>query len=412
LTDVVLVIDASDSIRNDRFPLVIALLMSVVDQLDVGFNRTRVAAVKFANTASVQFHLNEYKTKQDVIAAIQRIAFVGGRTNISGALWIMKEQMLSAANGYRSDAHTVAILISDGAANIDRPLTIPYAVELRNLGVYIVTLAVGSLVDTVMMSAIASPPIEYSMLVADRAAVLPNYRDGLINSTCDDLNECLSNPCLNGAQCVNSMHRYYCQCLNGFTGEHCQRQCNRSMDLTVVLDLSGSDEDLFQVMSAFTQQLIFGLPVDTTAARVAIVTYSDTASISFQLNRYSSRQQMYNALSYTFSQLGGQTNTQAALLLTHSVVFNATQGDRPTVPNIAIIVTDGQSNVQADQTQIQAKIARDRGIELYAVAVGTNPGMVEINGIASQPTADHVFTLTSLMDAANVASTLIDHLCR
>lgn len=37
-----------------------------------------------------------------------------------------------------------------------------------------------------------------------------------------DFDECNSNPCLNGATCVNLPFRYNCSCGSGFTGLHCE----------------------------------------------------------------------------------------------------------------------------------------------------------------------------------------------
>ena len=88
LADIVFVIDASDSTRIERFPHVRQLLSEVVEQMDLGSERVRVGAVKFAQNASVQFHLDTHTSKHDVMAAFDRITFVGGRTNISGAIWL------------------------------------------------------------------------------------------------------------------------------------------------------------------------------------------------------------------------------------------------------------------------------------------------------------------------------------
>jgi len=87
--DVVFVIDASDAIRVERFPRVTRLLASVVEQMDIGSERVRVGALKFGSNASIQFHLNTYSSKHDLMTALDRITFVGGRTNLSGALWMM-----------------------------------------------------------------------------------------------------------------------------------------------------------------------------------------------------------------------------------------------------------------------------------------------------------------------------------
>lgn len=38
-----------------------------------------------------------------------------------------------------------------------------------------------------------------------------------------DRNECLRNPCLNGATCVNTMGSYYCTCIDGWEGDLCDK---------------------------------------------------------------------------------------------------------------------------------------------------------------------------------------------
>lgn len=37
-----------------------------------------------------------------------------------------------------------------------------------------------------------------------------------------DINECSSNPCRNGANCVDRVNSYACICRAGYTGERCQ----------------------------------------------------------------------------------------------------------------------------------------------------------------------------------------------
>jgi len=120
--------------------------------------------------------------------------------------------------------------------------------------------------------------------------------------------------------------------------------------------------------------------------------------------------QIQHALSLPFSERGGETNTVAALKLLHSSVFTAGRGDRQGVPNIGVVVTDGHSTVQADRTRTEAETARQRGIELYAVGVGDDANLVELNVIASPPSSDYVVVMGS--DSTNAAETALDELCR
>ena len=37
-----------------------------------------------------------------------------------------------------------------------------------------------------------------------------------------DINECSSNPCMNGATCTDAVNSYTCACVPGYTGTHCE----------------------------------------------------------------------------------------------------------------------------------------------------------------------------------------------
>ena len=41
-----------------------------------------------------------------------------------------------------------------------------------------------------------------------------------------DINECASSPCENSATCVDDVSGYFCDCLAGYTGQHCQTGCS------------------------------------------------------------------------------------------------------------------------------------------------------------------------------------------
>ncbi|KAH3725835.1 hypothetical protein DPMN_051686 [Dreissena polymorpha] len=52
------------------------------------------------------------------------------------------------------------------------------------------------------------------------------YQDDGTTKNCTDINECVSDPCLNDAACVNGLAKYTCQCAVGWTGTNCETDIN------------------------------------------------------------------------------------------------------------------------------------------------------------------------------------------
>lgn len=182
------------------------------------------------------------------------------------------------------------------------------------------------------------------------------------------------------------------------------------MDVTFVLDLSGSLEEVYDVVIQFAKQTIYGLPVSQSQARVAVITYADSATIMFDLNKYNSAQEIRNALA--FSKAGGTTNTQEAIRRAYNEVFTTSRGDRPGVKNVMIVVTDGQSTQSSHMTIPEANNAKQNGIEIYSVGIGEYVNIAEIDGMASDPKQSHIVYAMKPTDVSQSASRLLDLVCQ
>ena len=44
-----------------------------------------------------------------------------------------------------------------------------------------------------------------------------------------DIHECASNPCLNGATCIDGVGSYICECKDGWEGSHCEAGINEEV---------------------------------------------------------------------------------------------------------------------------------------------------------------------------------------
>ena len=116
-------------------------------------------------------------------------------------------------------------------------------------------------------------------------------------------------------------------------------------DVIFVVDESSSvQSDNFQRVKSFLWALVGRLDIDNGDVRVGLVTYStvvDTAE-AFNLNAHSSVTDVRLAilsLSYSI----GSTNTHLVLRYVRTTMLTPAAGDRPDVPNVVAVVTDGQS---------------------------------------------------------------------
>lgn len=165
---------------------------------------------------------------------------------------------------------------------------------------------------------------------------------------------------------------------------------SRPLDLVFIIDSSRSVRPLeFTKVKTFVSRIIDTLDIGATDTRVAVVNYASTVKIEFQLNTYSDKQALKQAVARitplstgTMSGLAIQTAMEEAF-----TVEAGARGPMSNIPKVAIIVTDGRPQ---DQVNEVAARARASGIELYAVGVD-RADMESLKMMASKPLEEHVF---------------------
>ncbi|XP_045079915.1 matrilin-4-like isoform X2 [Coregonus clupeaformis] len=163
------------------------------------------------------------------------------------------------------------------------------------------------------------------------------------------------------------------------------------VDLVFVIDSSRSVRPHeFETMRKFMIDIIHTLDVGANATRVGVVQYSSQVQNEFSLKTHAKLQGMVKGINEIIPLAQG-TMTGLAIKYVMNHAFTAPEGDRPKVPNVAVIVTDGRPQ---DRVAEVAAEARDKGIEIYTVGVA-RADMTSLRAMASPPFEDHVFLVES-----------------
>jgi len=90
-------------------------------------------------------------------------------------------------------------------------------------------------------------------------------------------------------------------------------------------------------------------------------------------------------------------------------MFQAGLGDRGQAPNIGIVITDGASNRDAENTIPYAKDAKLAGITMMAIAVGDKVNYTEVQGIASN--SSYVYSVNNFNALEAIQKKIITAAC-
>lgn len=125
---------------------------------------------------------------------------------------------------------------------------------------------------------------------------------------------------------------------------------------------------------------------------------------------YRSKQDVVQAIQY-IKYMGERTYTASALKLMRDRIFNAQNGDREDVPNFAFVITDGNSNINEQDTIKEAIAARQAGIHIFVVSVGKQINTIELKGMASEPVRSNIYEVERFQDLQSIIERMPRAIC-
>ena len=182
-------------------------------------------------------------------------------------------------------------------------------------------------------------------------------------------------------------------------------------DVVFILDSSASiyPPD-FDKQIAFVESIVDRFTIGPQQVRVGVETFGETHWLKFQLDRHSDAASLKRAVKAVRFRAGKWTNTGDALKYARETMFTEEHGDRPWVPNIAVVITDGKST-EDKVTKAEAEAARNAGIQIFAIGVGKRYDRQELLDIASDPSDKFVFTVDNYKALDSIIETFTLRTC-
>ena len=151
---------------------------------------------------------------------------------------------------------------------------------------------------------------------------------------------------------------------------------------------------------------------------VASVSFSRYGNVDWTLAQGSHNSTLVAAFVDVIYYQADHTNLAEGLRLTREHIFDPANGDRPDAPNIAIVVTDGESNVGEENTIPQAEMLKNHGVLVICVGIineavgGMN--FTELKQVASPATGDksNVIQVEGFADLTGHVDDVLERVCR
>ncbi|XP_075127409.1 collagen alpha-4(VI) chain-like [Leptodactylus fuscus] len=346
VADIVFLIDESSSIGDVNFQLTRVFLHKVINALEIGLNRVRVGLVLYSDKPTLEFKLNTFNEKYEILDYITKLPYRGGIAHTGEALKFLRKELFSEENGGRAHlgVQQIAVVMTNGqsADEFRKP-----ASKLRKAGVEVFAVGFQN-ADMKDLKIIASYPPRKHVTNVESFLQLPNIELKLKKRLCNQI--------ISYSFAVPQLVRTL---KDGCTD-------TEEADIYFLIDGSGSiyPED-FDDMKTFMIELMSMFQIGANRVHFGVVQYSSTPQIEFTISQYTNIKDLKPAI-LRIDQLGGGTNTGEALK-SMKALFAKAESERPhKVPQSLIIITDGQSQ---DQVAEAAADIRGSGINIFAIGV-------------------------------------------
>uniref|UniRef100_A0A3Q1GHV9 Collagen type VI alpha 3 chain n=1 Tax=Acanthochromis polyacanthus TaxID=80966 RepID=A0A3Q1GHV9_9TELE len=349
--DIVFLVDGSSYIGSGNFPYVRDFMINVVNQLDVRPDRVQIGLLQFAARPKIEFYLNSYGNRQDVVNKISQLRLTGGSVlNTGAAMNYALANMFQASTGSRrkQGVQQVLVLIT-GGPHQDEVKAV--ADKLALAGVLTFTVSSGqadeSLLKTVaFVEDLAYHEISFSSLPAMAEVIMPK----LITVVGDtDVTTFPEETVISGGE----------------------------RDVAFLIDGTDRVRADFAYIRDFIIKVIEPLDIGIDKVRISVVQHSERPTPNFYLNTYQTKDEVIRAVNGMTLAGGRSLNTGSALRFMKDTILSESYGSRAAqnVPQFLIVLAGSRST---DNVKEPAGALKTEGVVPFGVGVkDADPKQIE-----------------------------------
>ncbi|XP_059801360.1 collagen alpha-6(VI) chain-like isoform X1 [Hypanus sabinus] len=330
VADIIFLIDGSRSIYFLDFNKMIAFIETLINRTEVGQSRVQIGVIQFSTQTRLEFQLNQYHDKKNLLKALRDIQQLNEETSTGRALKFTIKYFESRYGG-RPGERQYLIVITDGQAQ-DEVYTPAKAV--REKGINIFAIGIFGANNSQLVDIAGSQ---------DKVYHAENF-DAL-----KDLDKLIS-----------------FEVCSPF--EACKRI--EVADIVFVLDGSDSITTLqHENMMNFMMAVVNRSEVDSNNVRFGAIVYGNNPQAIFQLDSFTSKAEIRDAVLQFQKTTQGSRYTVKALRLARKLLTPEKGGrSRTKVQQFIILVTDGDVRDSKDIPDI-ANSLNDDGVRVYAIGI-------------------------------------------
>ncbi|XP_066544595.1 collagen alpha-3(VI) chain [Amia ocellicauda] len=354
--DLIFLIDGSENVGAANFPSVRDFVLNIIENLEVGSEAMRVSVVQYSDDTLVQFYLNSYDSKADILDAVKGLSFKGGQeANLGAALEGVVQGLFAPEAGSRVEENVpqALVIISAGPSSDDL-----VEAERALKQASIITFGIGAGSESAE---------DLERLATDRSLVFlaPTF------SAMGELQEQLQRHVIGVAQRTIVLN-----------AELTEAVAVGNRDIIFLIDGSQNmGATFFNAIREFIKKFIETMPIGADQVQIAVAQYTNTAKLEFNLNTHATKETMLAALNKI--KIKGATqvvNIGAALDFARTRMIRPDKGSRiqQGVPQLLILFSAQKSS---DSFVQQAEDLKKLGV-LTLAAGSKNAIEEELNQIA------------------------------